>query len=76
MVVYDVGRFDSTAYIAMELVEGKSLRELMAGDRLSLKKTLQIGSQVADGLTASMSVATITVMAAGHTYQFVAVPTR
>jgi len=33
-------------------------------------------SQVADGLTASMSVATITVMAAGHTYQFVAVPTR
>ena len=50
VVVYDVGRSDSTAYIAMELVEGKSLRELLAGDRLSLKKILQIGSQVADGL--------------------------
>jgi WD40 repeat protein len=50
VVVYDVGRSDSTAYIAMELVDGKSLRELLAGDRLSLKKTLQIASQVADGL--------------------------
>jgi len=50
VVVYDVGRYDSTAYIAMELVEGKSLRELLAGDRLSVKKTLQIAAQVSDGL--------------------------
>jgi hypothetical protein len=33
-------------------------------------------SQVGDGLTATMSGATITVMALGHSYQFVAVPTR
>src|SRR5262249_42251807 len=36
--------------IAMELVEGKSLRELLAGDRLPVRRTLQIASQVADGL--------------------------
>ncbi|HEY3124283.1 MAG TPA: protein kinase [Thermoanaerobaculia bacterium] len=50
VVVYDVGRSDSTAYIAMELVEGKSLRELLSGDRLPLKRTLQVAAQVADGL--------------------------
>ncbi len=50
VVVYDVGRSDSTAYIAMELVEGKSLRELLSGDRLPPKKTLQVAAQVADGL--------------------------
>ncbi len=50
VVVYDIGRSDSTAYIAMELVDGKSLRELLSGDRLPLKKILQIASQVADGL--------------------------
>jgi len=50
VVVYDIGRSDSTAYIAMELVDGKSLRELLFGDRLPLKKMLQIASQVADGL--------------------------
>jgi hypothetical protein len=33
-------------------------------------------SQVGDGLMASMSAATITVLALGHSYQFVAVPTR
>ena len=50
VVVYDVGRADSVAYIAMELVDGRSVRELLAGDRLPLKKVLQIGSQIADGL--------------------------
>src|SRR5262249_60361868 len=50
VVVYDIGRSDGVAYIAMELVEGKSLRELLAGDRLPVRRTLQIASQVADGL--------------------------
>jgi eukaryotic-like serine/threonine-protein kinase len=55
VVVYDVGRADSIAYIAMELVDGKSLREHMAGDRLPIKKVLQIASQVADGLAKAHS---------------------
>jgi eukaryotic-like serine/threonine-protein kinase len=55
VVVYDVGRSDSTAYIAMELVDGRSLRELLAGDRLPMKKVLQIASQVADGLAKAHS---------------------
>ncbi len=53
-------------------------------DRVSLssgtftwkRDALTMDSEVGDPLTASMSAATITVMALGHTYQFVAVPAR
>ena len=34
----------------MELVEGKTLRELIAGGSLPIKKLLQIGTQMAEGL--------------------------
>jgi eukaryotic-like serine/threonine-protein kinase len=50
VAVYDVGRADSTSYIAMEFVEGKTLRELLASGSLSLKRSLSIAAQAADGL--------------------------
>ena len=50
VMVYDVGRADSTAYIAMELVEGKTVRELAAAGPLSFKRALSIAAQAADGL--------------------------
>ncbi len=50
VTVHDVGKTDSTFYIAMELVEGKTLRELVASGPLPLRKLLSIGAQVADGL--------------------------
>jgi serine/threonine protein kinase len=50
VTIYDVGESDSILYIAMELVEGKTLRDLMAPGGLPLRKLLEIGSQTAEGL--------------------------
>jgi len=50
ITIYEIGRFDTTSYLAMELVDGKTLRELIEAGSLSLKKSLSIAAQVADGL--------------------------
>jgi eukaryotic-like serine/threonine-protein kinase len=50
VTVYDFGDSGGTAYIAMELVEGRTLRELLADGGLPLKRLLPIAAQVADGL--------------------------
>lgn len=50
ITIYDIGRFDSGSYIAMELVEGKTLREILADGPLPAKRMLHLGAQVADGL--------------------------
>ncbi len=50
VTIYEIGQEGSVSYIAMELVEGKTLRELVAAGSLPIKKLLQIGSQLADGL--------------------------
>jgi eukaryotic-like serine/threonine-protein kinase len=50
VTVYDVGSDDGTSFIAMELVEGRTLRELLNGGPLPLKKLLPLAAQVADGL--------------------------
>jgi serine/threonine protein kinase/Tol biopolymer transport system component len=50
VTIYEIGQEGATSYIAMELVEGKTLRELVAGGPLPIKKLLQIGAQVAEGL--------------------------
>src|SRR5215469_13950630 len=48
--IYDVGRDSATSYIAMEFVDGRTLRLLIETGPLAIKKTLQIAAQVADGL--------------------------
>jgi serine/threonine protein kinase len=50
VTVYEIGSSDSLSYIAMELVEGNTLRELLVGGPLSIKKLLAISTQIADGL--------------------------
>ena len=50
VTVYDIGEADGTAYIAMELVEGATLREMVSQGALPIRKVLQIGAQVADAL--------------------------
>src|SRR5437588_542428 len=49
VTIYDTGRSDFGSYIAMELVEGKTLRGILADGALSPKQMLQIAAQVADG---------------------------
>src|SRR6478736_2324874 len=51
LTVYEVGETDGTTYIAMELVDGKTLRELLAaGEPLPTKRLLDIAVQTAEGL--------------------------
>jgi predicted ATPase/serine/threonine protein kinase len=50
VTIYELGQVDSTHYIAMELVEGKTLRELLTAGLIPIHKVIQIATQVADGL--------------------------
>src|SRR5690242_5867110 len=48
VTVYELGQADSSYYIAQELVQGKTLRELLVGGAMPLRKVIQIAIQVAD----------------------------
>ena len=56
LTVYDIGESDGIVYIAMELIEGKTLRELVAsGEALPTKRLLDIAVQTAEGLAKAHS---------------------
>jgi serine/threonine protein kinase/Tol biopolymer transport system component len=55
VTVHDIGSSDSTIYIAMELVDGKTLREVLQGGPLPTKRLLDIAFQIADGLAKAHS---------------------
>jgi Tol biopolymer transport system component len=50
LTIYDIGSSGETTYIAMELVEGKTLRELVAPGPLPMKRLLELAVQIAEGL--------------------------
>jgi Tol biopolymer transport system component len=50
VTIYEIGSADSISYIAMELVAGKTLRELLFAGALPVKRVLELAAQVADGL--------------------------
>src|SRR5687767_9135252 len=51
--IFDLDEVDGVHFIAMQFVEGKNVRQLVAGRPLELKTTLLIGLQVADALAAA-----------------------
>lgn len=52
VTIYDVGETDDIAYIAMEFLEGQSLRDLFkSGANLSHDRISEIVAQIADGLS-------------------------
>ena len=53
LTVHDIGSADSISYIAMELVDGVTLAELLAKGPLPIKKLLEIAEQIADGLSSA-----------------------
>ncbi len=53
VAIYDIGREGSIAYIAMELVEGQTLRGLMSSGPMSIKDALRVASKVADVLASA-----------------------
>jgi len=50
VTIYELGQVESTRYIAMELVEGHTLRELLNAGPIPMRDVVQIVSQIADGL--------------------------
>ncbi len=53
ITIHDIGSADGHSYILMELVEGRTVRELTEPGAMPLKKTLQIAAQAAEGLAAA-----------------------
>ena len=50
VTIYDIGLRGRETFMAMELVDGKTLRELLVGGALPLKRILGLSAQAADGL--------------------------
>ena len=50
VTIYDVGIHDDKTFIAMEYVEGKTLRDLIKNDELSIEQIKNISIQICEGL--------------------------
>lgn len=50
VTIHDIGRSGDLAYMAMEFLEGRELKEMIVGGALSPDRALEIAAQVADGL--------------------------
>jgi len=50
VTIYDIGRSGNLAYMAMEYLEGRELKDMIAGNELTTDRALEIAAQVADGL--------------------------
>jgi len=51
--VYDIGEHEGQHFIAMELLEGETLKQRMVGKRLAVDEVLAVALEVADGLEAA-----------------------
>ena len=52
VTIYDVGRTEHMAYMAMEFLDGKELKDILAaGTRPDVEDTVDLTAQVADGLS-------------------------
>jgi len=51
--VFEINEFDGRTFIAMELLEGKTLRHLIDGKALEIDTVLNLGIQIADALDAA-----------------------
>jgi serine/threonine protein kinase/Flp pilus assembly protein TadD len=53
--IYDVGEAEGRPFIAMELLEGQTLKHRIAGKPIDISELLEIGIQIANGLDAAHS---------------------
>src|SRR6202521_5770960 len=50
ITIHEIGSSDSTIYIAMEFVDGKTLRDVLLAGMVPTRRMLDLGYQMADGL--------------------------
>jgi predicted ATPase len=50
VTIYELGHVDGTRYIAMELVDGETVRSLLSSGPIPFRKSVAIAAQIADGL--------------------------
>lgn len=53
--IYEIGEHDEKPFLAMELLEGESLKYKIGGKSMELDKVLEIGVQISDALQAAHS---------------------
>src|SRR5581483_342665 len=53
--VYDIGEHEGQAFIAMQYLEGETLKQKIAGKPLGLDQLLDLGTQIADALDTAHS---------------------
>ncbi len=51
--IYEIGEDGGRSFIAMELMEGKTLKDRIAGRALPLEQVLELGSEIAEALDAA-----------------------
>src|SRR5580693_3872377 len=51
VTIYELGRDGDSHYMAMELVAGKTLRQMMKSGLLPMRQVLDIATQITEGLT-------------------------
>jgi len=51
ITIYEVGEEQNSAYIAMEYVDGESLKEVLAREELQIPETLDLAIQICEGLS-------------------------
>ena len=51
--IYDVGEFEGRPFMAMELLEGQTLKHRISGKPISISEILEVGIQIAEGLEAA-----------------------
>src|SRR6202011_417716 len=51
--VFDIGEHEGAPYVVQELLEGETLRQALAGGRLSARRAIEYAIQIAHGLAAA-----------------------
>src|SRR5436309_13087645 len=47
--IHDIGEFEGQPFIAMELLEGQTLKQRIAGKRIEVSELLEVGMHTANG---------------------------